>query len=130
MCARVLTATVTGGAVEYGHGFTSFHSSPTGWQNFFVYANQSKPIAFTTPHSGYVPPGAQMAGFGSVGGLLKLDRGVGKGFEGKWKACKVPQGVSQGTWQIYWEGGAPLSPAECSAVTLTVGKATECRLPQ
>ncbi|KAA8899935.1 hypothetical protein FN846DRAFT_959705 [Sphaerosporella brunnea] len=120
---------MTGGSPKYAHTFTSFHSAPTGWRTFYVLVNESAPVGFTMPHSGSIPAGAQYVGFGVADGNLQLD--VGNGPEEKWAACKVPEAVVSGTWQIVWAGkrGALLS-RDCTRVTLKVGAATECRYPQ
>ncbi|KAI5821419.1 hypothetical protein BZA77DRAFT_299518 [Pyronema omphalodes] len=87
----------------YGNIFTSFHSSPTGWQTFFVYENQTRPISFTVPHSGYVPPGAKTTGFGVFDGRFQL-KSNGKISE-KWIACQVPKDMAPyDSWQILWNG--------------------------
>ena len=109
--------------------FTSFHASPTGWQTLYVFANESKPIAFNMPHSGYFPPGAQRTGFGNCGGNFQLDTGSGP--VEKWVACKVPETEASRSWKIYWDGEGTLKGTpECAKVSLKVGKATECRYPQ
>jgi hypothetical protein len=119
---------VTGGSSQYGHTFTSFHAAPTGWSTFYVMVNETQPVAFTTPHSAYIPAGAQYNGFGTVDGKFQLD--VGKGPEEKWMACKIPESTVSGTYQLYWEGKpGQLHTRECYPVTLKVGKATECRYP-
>jgi hypothetical protein len=91
--------------------------------------NETAPVGFTTPHSGYIPAGAQYNGFGEVDGKFQLD--VGNGPEEKWMACKIPEETVSDTYQIYWEGKAgQLTTRECYPVTLKVGAATECRYPQ
>ena len=91
----------------------------------YIFANKSEPIGFTAPHSGYVPPGAVVVGFGkSADGQFT--------WSGKqlWKACKTSE---VGSWQIYWDGvksGNGLKGKDCTAVGLKVGSATECRYPQ
>ncbi|KAF8545319.1 hypothetical protein BDD12DRAFT_721696 [Trichophaea hybrida] len=106
--------------------FTSIHSPPTGWRTFYVYANESKPIGLTTPHSGFIPIGAQTTGFKKVKELFLLDRGTGKGPEGRWKACPVPENIEQGTWGIYWDGGKKGLGKECIKVELKVGEIKKC----
>lgn len=44
--------------------FTSQSETPTGWQNLYLVENSVQPIALTRPHSGAVPEGASMNGFG------------------------------------------------------------------
>merc|ERR1712110_136758 len=115
---------LSGGSSEYGISFTSFHAAPTGWQSMYVFPNASKPIGFTTPHSGSVPAGAQLVGFGSWNGKFKLDTGSGPAE--KWMACKVPETEANGSWKIHWDGkGSLATTAGCSRVSLKVGKATE-----
>jgi hypothetical protein len=47
-----------------GFTFTSYHSSPTGWQNMYVTDKTSlSHIGFTTPHSASVPDGATTTGW-------------------------------------------------------------------
>ncbi|KAL7268639.1 hypothetical protein RUND412_008725 [Rhizina undulata] len=99
----------------YG-AFTSIHVTPTGWQNLYVYTNESQPIGFTTPHSAYVPNGATTAGLGESSGKFTWDG------EQKWKACRVPEDTVDGTYQIYWDGADSLT--DCVSVTLTVSAAT------
>ena len=119
---------VNGGKETFGITFTSIHSTPTGWQNLYVFANESKPIQFTQPHSGNIPKGAVTTGFGSTKRHFGLNQGGG--LKEKWKACPVPEAVAEGTWQIYWDGSKTkkLGP-HCVDIRLKIGKTKECRLP-
>jgi len=120
---------VAGGSPKYGISFTSFHATPTGWQSLYVFANESKPIGFTAPHSGFIPAGAQLVGFGRHGGKLKLD--TGNGPVEKWVACKVPTKEAPESWKIHWDGKGTLAKtAGCGRISLKVGAAKECRYPR
>ncbi|KAI5847594.1 hypothetical protein BZA05DRAFT_126975 [Tricharina praecox] len=120
---------LSGGSPSYGISFTSFHATPTGWRTLYVFANASAPLAFTTPHSASIPAGAQTVGFGSWDGKFQLDTGSGPAE--MWVACKSPETEASGSWKINWDGNGTLAKTEgCSRVSLTVGKATECRYPQ
>jgi len=97
--------------------FTSIHSTPTGWQNMYIYCEESKPIGFTIPHSGAIPTNASTIGFTECDGLLKFDRGNGP--EGLWKACPAATELGPtGSWQIYWDGDDMLP--DCVEVDLTI----------
>ncbi|KKK16919.1 hypothetical protein P175DRAFT_0497291 [Aspergillus ochraceoroseus IBT 24754] len=50
----------TNGAVS----FTSKSETPTGWQNIYVIENAVDPVGLTRPHSGAIPDGGNMLGFG------------------------------------------------------------------
>lgn len=95
-----------------------------------MFANQSKPIGFTSPHSAFIPVGAQTMGFGVFDGLFLLDRGAGAGPEGRWKACPVPESVVGGSWGIYWdgvrEGAKGALGRECVDVKLKVREIKTC----
>ncbi|KAJ5949873.1 hypothetical protein N7454_001457 [Penicillium verhagenii] len=45
--------------------FTSKSETPTGFQTLYMIPNDVEPIAFTVPHSGAMPQGANMTGFGA-----------------------------------------------------------------
>ncbi|KAG0641802.1 hypothetical protein HOY80DRAFT_704391 [Tuber brumale] len=90
-----------------GLSFTSFHSSPTGWTDFFIFPSESRAVGFTTPHSSVVPPGASTRGFENVGGQLAYQGRM------EWQACDQGDGV----YQIYWNGA---SSAGCVPVGLYV----------
>ena len=77
-----------------GMSFTSFHSSPTGWQTFYIFPTDNKPIGFTVPHSGAIPTGAATTEFSLVNGMLAWRGGM------QWQACQT----ASGSYQIYWEG--------------------------
>ncbi|CCX30324.1 hypothetical protein FPQ18DRAFT_313528 [Pyronema domesticum] len=107
---------------QYGNGFTSFHSSPTGWQTFFVYENQTRPISFTVPHSAYIPAGAATTGFGVFDGNFKLQSN-GKISE-KWIACQVSKAATPyDSWQILWNGEGKTMD-NCKDVKLIARKET------
>lgn len=116
---------LSGGSPEYMHSFTSFHASPTGWQNIYILPAESKPISFTVPHSGAVPAGAQRTGFGVQDGNLKVQNEAGD-VEEKWVACPVEG--EDGTMQIFWEGAEKLEG--CTKVQLKVGEQSDCRWPK
>ncbi|KAJ5548369.1 hypothetical protein N7513_005603 [Penicillium frequentans] len=44
--------------------FTSKDETPTGFQSLYMIPNEVEPLAFTRPHSGAMPKGANMTGFG------------------------------------------------------------------
>ncbi|KAL1864627.1 hypothetical protein Plec18167_009692 [Paecilomyces lecythidis] len=44
--------------------FTSKTESPTGWQNLYIVQNEVEPVGLTRPHSGAIPEGATINGFG------------------------------------------------------------------
>ncbi|KAF8456852.1 hypothetical protein BDZ91DRAFT_767358 [Kalaharituber pfeilii] len=108
---------------ESGISFTSFHSSPTGWQNLYIFPttnlgsdfrgnDSTKPVGFTVPHSGSVPTGATTTGFtlGATDRLLRYKDTNG------WYACPV---AGNDRWyQIIYVGGSDSAPAACTAVTL------------
>jgi hypothetical protein len=58
-----------------GFAFTSYHSSPTGWQNMYVTDKTTlSHLSFTTPHSGSVPDGATTQGWAFTDdGLLSFE---------------------------------------------------------
>ena len=115
---------MTGGSQEYGHTFTSFHASPTGWQNFYVLGNETAQVGFTAPHSASRPPNAVETGFGSYKELLKLKSG--KEVLSKWVACKVPESEGRNTWGIWWVGGE--EKEGCVDVELKIKAREECRM--
>lgn len=91
-----------------GLSFTSYHSAPTGWTNFYIFPSESKAVGFTTPHSASIPDGAVTTGFENVGGQLAYQGGM------QWQACD--QGG--GAYQIFWVGAS--SPPGCVPVGLFV----------
>ncbi|RPB19366.1 hypothetical protein L211DRAFT_794326 [Terfezia boudieri ATCC MYA-4762] len=93
--------------------FTSWHGVPTGWQNMWVYPNDMKPPGFTSPHSAFIPPGADAFNF---------TIGTNKRFRYKntnrWFAC--PNAAKPKYYQIIYVGGSNKAPKECTAVALNV----------
>ncbi|KAL1856233.1 hypothetical protein Plec18167_006544 [Paecilomyces lecythidis] len=84
--------------------FTSKNQSPTGWQNLYVVEQGSQPVGLTSPHSGAVPQGATINGFGvddngyftqnnkSAFSVLQTDQGPTKKlfWEGEYNATFFP----------------------------------------
>lgn len=96
----------------------------------YVFANDSKPIGFTSAHSAYIPVWAQTAGFGvwgaSDGG--GGGRGAGQGPEEHWRAYPVAEGTAPpNAWEIYWNdigrGRRGALGPECVPMLLRVGMA-------
>ncbi|RPA98363.1 hypothetical protein L873DRAFT_1740520 [Choiromyces venosus 120613-1] len=77
-----------------GLSFTSFHSTPTGWTDFWIFPDESRAAGFTTPHSAFVPEGASTKGFEKMGDQLAYKGRM------EWQACD--QG--DGSWKIFWDG--------------------------
>ncbi|KAF8538363.1 hypothetical protein BDD12DRAFT_806187 [Trichophaea hybrida] len=102
--------------------FTSFHSSPTGWQNLYIFPNKTAPVGFNTPHTMSIPEGAQEYGFTSDNGMFKYDSG--KGPKALWAVCPVKK--EAGSWQLYWKGGKKLDK-DCICIKLKIHKEQECR---
>lgn len=46
-----------------GVGFTSYHSSGTGFTLLYLYPDASQPVGVTTPHSAAIPYEAEVSGF-------------------------------------------------------------------
>jgi hypothetical protein len=100
-----------------GFTFTSYHSSPTGWQNMYVTDKTTlSHIGFTTPHSGSVPDGATTTGWAFTDdGLLSFE-----GHTDRFFTCLM-NAAPGGTFIAYApEGYDPkaLSGAGCNAVQL------------
>ncbi|KAH6722427.1 hypothetical protein BKA61DRAFT_667169 [Leptodontidium sp. MPI-SDFR-AT-0119] len=92
--------------------FTSWHQTPTGWQNMYIFANKTAPVAFTTAHGHYVPPGASADGFG-------FDKYGNWTFQGqnKFVACQTKDQVKKGPYegyQIWWKGAGSVRGVNCS----------------
>ncbi|KAF8254037.1 hypothetical protein K440DRAFT_618635 [Wilcoxina mikolae CBS 423.85] len=102
--------------------FTSFHASPTGWQNLYIFPNETAPVGFTTPHSMAVPKGAREYGFTDDDKMFKYDSGEGP--KAKWAVCPVKE--QAGSWQLYWKGGKKLAK-DCVCIKLKIHKKRECR---
>jgi hypothetical protein len=111
--------------VDSACAFTSFHSSPTGWQNLYIFPNKTKPVGFTTPHSAKVPKGAVTTGFVKEHSNFLYDNG--KSSNAKWAVCPVDG--QDGTWQLYWNGSSNKKALhkDCVYTPLKIGKTKECR---
>ncbi|KAH7407792.1 hypothetical protein BKA64DRAFT_775870 [Cadophora sp. MPI-SDFR-AT-0126] len=71
--------------------FTSWHQTPTGWQNPYIFSNKTAPVQFTTAHGHYVPEGASSVGFGFDGDGKWTFEG-----QNKFVACQTKDMVKQG----------------------------------
>ncbi|RMZ76118.1 hypothetical protein DV738_g5092, partial [Chaetothyriales sp. CBS 135597] len=81
-----------------GLSFTSFHSTPTGWQNAYVIDGENQPLQFSVPH-GSAPVGAITRGFGfGRFGALGIN-GVNRFY-----VCQDDELDAINTFQIYWFG--------------------------
>lgn len=81
--------------------FLSYHQVPTGGQSLYIYANETQPVEFSVPHSGYIPPSAsyQTLTFNGPGGALAYNG------ENKFTACQVTAAdEAADAYQVYWVG--------------------------
>lgn len=60
----ILIVQVHGGAQSSQVTYTATGETPTGWQNLYAIQSANGPIALTIPHSGSIPQGASVSGFG------------------------------------------------------------------
>ncbi|KAL2073636.1 hypothetical protein VTL71DRAFT_10962 [Oculimacula yallundae] len=96
----------------YSISFTSWHSTPTGWQNMYIFANKTALVEFTTAHGHSVPPGASTVGFG-------FDNHGNWTYQGKnnFVACQTKEQVEAGPYegyQIWWKGAGSVRGINCS----------------
>jgi hypothetical protein len=100
-----------------GFAFTSYHSSPTGWQNMYVTDKTSlSHLGFTTPHSGSVPDGATTQGWAFTDdGFLSFE-----GHTDRFFTCLMNAAPGGTSIQYAPEGYDPkaLSGAGCNSVQL------------
>jgi len=94
---------------ESGFAFTSWHSVPTGWQELYIYPNESQPIQFTIPHGGSIPQGAVTDGFAWTANGLTYNG------ENNFIGCKsLEASAAFETYQIYWAGDGAPSGLNCT----------------
>lgn len=90
--------------------FTSWQSSPTGFQKALLYPDKTLPILFTIPHSGFVPGGAEYYGFGYDSEKVLTFRG-----EKKFVGCQSNQYQKDiDSYQIWWQGARPVAGISCT----------------
>jgi len=90
-----------------GLSFTSYHSTPTGFTQAYLFPNGTQPVGITIPHSGLLPPGgATASGFGFNSDGYLVFNGVNNFFG---CADSVPN-----SFQIYWlAGGNTRANSDC-----------------
>ncbi|KAI5850530.1 hypothetical protein DFP73DRAFT_237386 [Morchella snyderi] len=102
------------GGGEGGLTITNYFSSMTGWRNAYVFPNRSEPIGFTTPHSAYVPAGADTGKF-SVGRDDRLLRYNGLD---RWYLC--PTDDYNKTYKLHFIGLDVAVPEGCVRTDIPV----------
>lgn len=110
--------------VDFSGGtyFTSYHAAPTGGQSLYIYANETKPVGFTVPHSAYVPTGASTTGldFNGPDGVLAFNG------ENKFQACQVSAAdEATDSYNVYWVGDGYPSDWKCLPL-LEIIKESQC----
>jgi hypothetical protein len=81
-------------------GFTSFHQTPTGFTEPYIFLNDYNPVYYTAPHSGYyVPPGGNFTDFS-----FNEDGYLTYGGEIKFTACQDPTSKDTGKYAVFWAG--------------------------
>jgi len=103
--------------------FTSYHESPTGWQNMYVFPKSFAAPGFTSPHSASIPPGADAFNF-----TLKADNFLRYRDTDGWYACPDPSTAN--TYQIFYYdsclGTSPAPNSTCIATTLQASLYGQC----
>ncbi|KAF8459153.1 hypothetical protein BDZ91DRAFT_742247 [Kalaharituber pfeilii] len=93
--------------------FQSWHQTPTGWQNLYIYPNTTRAVGFTMPHSMAIPANATADDFNlGCNGLLQHRH------MSRWHACPVPGPKDRIWYQIVWVGVSDNAPAACIPVDL------------
>jgi len=94
---------------ETGFSFTSWHSVPTGWQELYIFPNETQPVQFTVPHGGSIPEGAVTDGFAWTANGLTLNG------ENNFIGCKSSEASSAfDTYEIYWAGAGSPAGVSCT----------------
>jgi hypothetical protein len=89
--------------------FTSFHSTPTGGQSAYIFANESKPLGLTIPHSTSYPQGVITTGITfNSGGYLNFNG------ENKFIGCQDETAAAIRSYKIYWGGSGTPEGLNCT----------------
>jgi len=100
------------GTAPTGITFTSFHESPTGWQNMYLFPKKVASPGFTSPHSAFLPPGSDGFNFTvAKDGYLRYKN------NNKWYACPGSGSYSR-YYEIFYAGGGLNTVKNCTHVSL------------
>lgn len=103
--------------------FTSYHQYPTGDQALYIYANETLPVSFSVPHSGYVPPAATYSGISFTGPNGTLAYNGSNNFA----ACQVTAAdKAANAYQVYWVGDGLDADWDCLPTPLELTLYSQC----